>query len=71
MFDTNGAYIKDHTPVDMTFVLTYANDHVSYVASAEAFEYGCYEADIRRFTKGTAEKVAQQLVDAVAQLKNA
>lgn len=71
MFDTNGAFIKDNTPVDMTFVLTYANDHVSYVASAEAFDYGCYEADIRRFTKGTAEKVAQILVDAVAELKNA
>ena len=71
MFDTNGAYIKDNTPVDMTFVLTYANDHVSYVASEKAFDYGCYEADIRRFTKGTAEKVAQTLVDAVAELKNA
>lgn len=69
MFDTNGAYIKDNTPVDMTFVLTYANDHVSYVASKEAFDYGCYEADIRRFTRGTAEEVAQILVDMVAELK--
>lgn len=69
MFDTNGAYIKDNTPVDMTFVLTYANDHVSYVASKEAFDYGCYEADIRRFTRGTAEEVAALLVEMVAELK--
>jgi len=69
MFDTNGAYIKDNTPVDMTFVLTYANDHVSYIASKEAFDYGCYEADIRRFTRGTGEKVAQILVDMLTEMK--
>lgn len=69
MFDTNGAYIKDHTPVDMTVVMTYANEHVSYIASKEAFDYGCYEADIRRFTRGTAETVAETLVDMLKKMK--
>lgn len=69
MFDTNGKYIKDNTPFDMTFVLGYANSHLGYIASSEAYEYGCYEVDIRRYEKGTAEKLADQFVTMLKELK--
>jgi len=69
MFDTNGMYIKDNTPFDMTFILCYANDHNSYIASAEAFDYGCYEADIRRYAKGAAEELAELYVSMLKDLK--
>lgn len=69
MFDTNGMYIKDHTPFDMTFILGYANTHNSYIASAQAFDYGCYEADIRRYAKGAAEELADLYVSMLTDLK--
>lgn len=69
MFDTNGMYIKENTPFDMTFIMGYANSHLGYIASEKAFEYGSYEVDIRRYEKGTAEKLAEQFVTMLKELK--
>ena len=68
MFDVNGKFIKDNTPQKMTFVMECANAHMSYMASEIAFDYGCYEADIRRYPKGTAERLAQTFVDMLTDL---
>jgi len=68
MFDVNGKFIKDNTPQKMTFVMECANEHMSYMASSQAFDYGCYEADIRRYPKGTAEKLSQIFVDMIGEL---
>ena len=69
MFDTNGKFIKENTPFDMTFILGYANSHLSYIPSSEAFEYGCYEVDVRRYGKGAAEELADQYVAMLKELK--
>jgi len=69
MFDTNGMYIKEHTPFDMTFILCYCNDGHGYIASDYAFEYGCYEVDTRDFVRGTAEGLADEYLSMLAELK--
>lgn len=65
-FDTNGKYIKAHSPFAMTFILECANGMNNYIPSARGFEHGCYEADSCRFQPGTGEKAA----DAVLELLN-
>lgn len=62
MFCNNGQFIKAHAGCQVTFVLECSNDYVSYIASREAFDHGCYEVDSRRFVRGTGEEMADRLV---------
>jgi hypothetical protein len=63
MFDTNGKFVKEHSPCEMTFVLTCANGANGYIASEPAFEYGSYEVHNRVFARGTAEALVDTMVD--------
>lgn len=67
MFDTNGKYVKENSNAKMTFVLELTNGSNGYFPSEYAFEYGCYEADTTRFEKGSAEKLATELVTMIAE----
>ena len=69
MFCENGIYIKEHSPFTGTFVLPISNERFSYVASAQAYDYGCYEYDTRQFIKGTAEFLAETFVELLNILK--
>lgn len=69
MFDTNSSYVLDNSPFEKTVVVAYTNGKFGYVASAGAFDYGCYEADIGIYQKGTGEEVASKLVDMLNGLK--
>lgn len=62
MFCNNGQFIKEHSPCQVTFVLECSNDYVSYIASKEGFDHGCYEVDSRRFVRGTGEEMADRFV---------
>lgn len=64
-FDTNGMFIKDNSPFEMTFVLGYANGYYNYVPSKLGFDYSCYERNQCKHAPGTAEEVSQVLVDAL------
>ena len=55
MFDTNGMQIKEGSPFSMTFVLTCANNNLSYLPSETAFKHGGYAVDVTLFQRGTAE----------------
>lgn len=68
MFDTNGKFIKEKSPFDMTFIVTYANNGHGYMASESAYAYGGYEVEYTGFAKGTAETVASAYVDMLTQL---
>jgi len=70
MFDTQGRFIKDNTPYDMTIVMELCNGANSYFASEFAFEYGCYEVDNHLYIKGTAEAVAEELVGALKAMRS-
>lgn len=69
MFAAQGMYIKENTPYDMTFVVTYCNGHTSYLPTEKAYDFGCYESHTGRFERGTAEKLAETYVDMLTQLK--
>lgn len=63
MFCENGTFIKAAAPFPMTVIMSCANGYHSYLASDRTFSHGGYEVDSRRFVRGTAEKMAENLVD--------
>ena len=69
MFAPNGQYIKTHTPDDMTFVVSCANGAKGYLPMERAFGYGVYECFVTLAKPGTAEKVAEEFVKMVTELK--
>ena len=68
LFDTNGMYIKENSPMKMTFVMGYCNGSVGYLPSEFAFGHGSYEVDTGVYAKGTAEKVASRHVEILNEL---
>lgn len=63
MFDTNGMQIKDGSPFSMTFVMTCANNNLSYLPSELAFRHGGYSVDVTLFQQGTAEELVATYLD--------
>ena len=63
VFDTNGKYIKEHSPFAMTFILECANGMNNYIPSKRGFEHGCYESDSCNFQPGTGEKAADAALE--------
>ena len=63
MFDTNGMQIKEGSPFSMTFVLTCANNNLSYLPSELAFKHGGYAVDVTLFQRGTAEALVESYLD--------
>ena len=69
MFDTNGKFVKEHSPCEMTFILSCTNGSNGYIASEPAFEYGSYEVHNRVFVRGTGEELANTMVDMLGDVK--
>lgn len=70
MFDTNGMEIKNGSPFSMTFVLSCANDNLSYLPSEIAFKHGGYAVDVTLFERGTAEELVERYLDMLDFLYN-
>ena len=68
MFCSNGQYVKEHSPFQMTFVMGYCNGSFSYLADDKAYDYDCYEVNARRFSRGVSEDVAENLVQMLKEL---
>lgn len=68
MFDTNGMQIKNGSPYSMTFVLTCANNSLSYLPSELAFKHGGYAVDVTLFQRGTAEELVSSYLDMLNEL---
>ncbi len=69
MFCENGMYIKENSPFPGTFVLTVSNERHSYLASKKAYDYGCYEYDVRDYVRGTAEFLADEFVKMLKEIR--
>ena len=69
MYNSCACYIKDNSPFAMTFLVTSCNTLHGYLAEDRMFDIGCYEVDFRRYCRGTAEKVAQEFVFMLRDLK--
>ena len=63
MFCSNGMYVKNNSPFDITFMLTNCDGTNSYLPDDNAFRYDCYEVNVRCFARGVAEDIACNLVD--------
>ncbi len=66
MFSDHGLYVKEHSPYDVTFIITGCS---GYLPSEEAYDYRSYEADTGYYAKGTAEKLAEQYVEMLNEIK--
>lgn len=69
MFNSNGRFVKEHSPFKMTFMLAYCNGFHSYLPDEKAFGYDCYEVNARRYPVGAAEEVANLNVSMLKALK--
>lgn len=66
MFCGSGRFVKDNSPFDITLVCC---GNSSYIPTISAYQYRCYEADTGYFAPGTAEILAQKLVDMLGEVK--
>ena len=64
-----GKYVKDNTPFSMTFVLAYCNGSHSYIPDAAGFTYDCYEQNSCHFYPGTGEKITENHLEMLRQMK--
>lgn len=62
MFHQSGSYIKTNSPFEMTFIVTCANGHESYMPTLDTYEYYSYECCLCKFKPGTAEALAEEYV---------
>lgn len=67
-FDTTTRYIRENSPYDYNFTVAYTNGYYGYFPSIEAWEYGCYEADIAPGNPGDAEAIADRLLEMLSAL---
>jgi len=68
MFDTCGAYVKDSFPAETTIMMAYCNGAYGYFPTKQACDYGCYESDTRKYARGSAEEMAENLVEMLREL---
>jgi len=70
-FDTNGKFIKENSPFEMTIIATKANGENGYFPSQFAFDVsGGYECDTTKYVPGTAERLADQYLEMLGQQFN-
>jgi hypothetical protein len=62
MFTDTGKAIKAQSPYAYTMVLSCANGKDSYVPTADAYDYDCYERFVAYFDKGAAEAATDALI---------
>lgn len=75
MFDTNGLQIKEGSPFETTFVITYANGRFAYVGSDETWDYKTADGSVAYeigalgyVVRGTGEKLAEEFVSMLEEL---
>lgn len=69
MFGSNAVQIKEGSPYPMTFIVSCSQNHDGYMPSELGWKLRCYEAQITRYAPGTAEKLAQEYVDMLKEMK--
>ena len=66
MFSNHGLYVREHSPFDLTFIITGCS---GYIPDPAAYVYRSYEADTGYYASGTGEKLAEEYVRMLEQLK--
>jgi len=66
MFGESGIQVKEGSPYEFTFLLT---GNSSYIPSDIAFNHRCYEADTGLYARGAAEKLVENYVNMLKEIK--
>ena len=66
MFSESGKAVRDGSPFPFTFLVT---GNATYVSSTTAYDYRCYEADTGLYARGTAEKLVEQYIEMLGEVK--
>lgn len=69
MFSQTGAYIRQESPYDMTFICTLSLGSHDYIPSDKGFELECYEAYTAHFEQDTAKNIADQYIATLKEMK--
>lgn len=69
MFGSHGMSIKEQSPYDMTFVITCSEGAEGYLPSLLGWEIGTYESHVSRFARGTGEKLVEEFVSMLTEIK--
>ena len=69
MFGDTAKYITENTPYDMTMIITCSNDSLGYFPTEKAYGYQVYEGFVSKVVPGTAEQIADTLVNMLKDLK--
>ena len=67
-YDSTMKYIRDNSPCPYNFTIGWNSGSYSYYPSLKGWEYGSYETDTSRSAPGTAEGIADQLLDMLKSL---
>ena len=59
MFSDHSLYVREHSPCEITFIIT---GNAGYIPSAAAYDYRSYEADTGMYAKGVGEDLAKEYV---------
>ena len=70
MFGHHGTDIKTQSPYENTFIITCAEGSWNYIASTDAFDFNAYESYCCYFEQGTAEKLVEEYLNMLTELKN-
>ena len=69
MFGTQGMYIKENSPCAATFIITCSEGAMGYLPSELGVQIGTYESCVTEFEYGTAEKLADDFVNMLTEMK--
>jgi hypothetical protein len=67
MFAESGMQVKEGSPYEFTFLIT---GNSGYIPSLRNFEYRCYEADTGFYAPGAAEKLVENYIDMLKEIKD-
>ena len=66
MFSEAGLAIRERSPFENTFLLT---GNFSYIPSKEAYDYQCYEAVTGYYARGTGERLVEEYIEMLNEIK--
>lgn len=66
MFSTQGLYVKRNSPFEITFIIA---GNFTYLPDRPAYDYRSYEADTGYYAQGSAEKLAENYVEMLKEIK--
>lgn len=69
MFGDTAMFITENTPYDMTMIITCSNDSLGYFPTEKAYDYQVYEGFVSKVVPGTAEQIADTLVNMLKDMK--